>query len=54
VPDGFAVNVCAAGRYERNGADRAAARLARLGRPVRKMIGGVTGRLDEGFPFVSS
>jgi rhodanese-related sulfurtransferase len=32
-----------------NGADRAALRLARLGRPVRKMIGGVTGWLDEGF-----
>lgn len=32
-----------------NGADRAAIRLARLGRPVKKMIGGVTGWLDEGF-----
>lgn len=32
-----------------NGADRAAAALARLGRPVKKMIGGVTGWLDEGF-----
>jgi rhodanese-related sulfurtransferase len=32
-----------------NGADRAAARLARLGRPVKLMIGGVTGWLDEGF-----
>jgi rhodanese-related sulfurtransferase len=32
-----------------NGADRAALRLARLGRPVKKMIGGVTGWLDEGF-----
>lgn len=32
-----------------NGADRAAVRLARLGRPVKKMIGGVTGWLDEGF-----
>lgn len=31
-----------------NGADRAAVRLARLGRPVKKMIGGVTGWLDEG------
>ena len=35
-----------------NGADRAALRLARLGRPVKKMIGGVTGWLDEGFPLV--
>ena len=32
-----------------NGADRAALRLARLGRSVRLMIGGVTGWLDEGF-----
>jgi rhodanese-related sulfurtransferase len=32
-----------------NGADKAALRLARLGRPVKKMIGGVTGWLDEGF-----
>ena len=32
-----------------NGADRAALRLARLGAPVKKMIGGVTGWLDEGF-----
>ncbi|MFC4159027.1 rhodanese-like domain-containing protein [Chitinimonas lacunae] len=32
-----------------NGADRGALRLARLGRPVKLMIGGVTGWLDEGF-----
>jgi rhodanese-related sulfurtransferase len=32
-----------------NGADRAAIRLARLGRPVKKMIGGVTGWIDEGY-----
>jgi rhodanese-related sulfurtransferase len=32
-----------------NGAQRAAVRLARLGRPVKLMIGGVTGWLDEGF-----
>lgn len=32
-----------------NGADRAALRLARLGRPVKKMIGGVEGWKDEGF-----
>ena len=31
-----------------NGADRAAARLARLGRPVKKMIGGIEGWKDEG------
>ncbi len=34
-----------------NGADRAGARLARLGRPVKKMIGGVEGWRDEGFPL---
>src|SRR5205823_4634906 len=34
-----------------NGADRAAIRLASLGRPVKKMIGGVTGWIDEGFPL---
>lgn len=32
-----------------NGADRAAVRLARLGRPVKKMIGGITGWKDEGY-----
>ncbi len=32
-----------------NGADRAALRLAHLGRPVKKMIGGVEGWRDEGF-----
>jgi rhodanese-related sulfurtransferase len=37
-----------------NGADRAAVRLARLGRPVKKMIGGVTGWLDEGLPLETS
>src|SRR5581483_10573796 len=31
-----------------NGADRAAIRLASLGRPVKKMIGGITGWIDEG------
>lgn len=37
-----------------NGADKAAVRLARLGRPVKKMIGGVTGWLDEGFTLATS
>ena len=37
-----------------NGADRAAARLASLGRPVKKMIGGKTGWVDEGYSFTSS
>ena len=35
-----------------NGADRAALNLARLGRPVKKMIGGRIGWLDEGFELV--
>ena len=35
-----------------NGADRAALRLAHAGRPVKKMIGGITGWLDEGFELV--
>ena len=32
-----------------NGADKGALRLAELGLPVKLMIGGVTGWLDEGF-----
>src|SRR2546428_12054385 len=36
-----------------NGADRAAIRLASLGRPVKKMIGGITGWIDEGFPLAA-
>jgi rhodanese-related sulfurtransferase len=32
-----------------NGAQKGAVQLARLGRPVKEMIGGVTGWLDEGF-----
>jgi rhodanese-related sulfurtransferase len=32
-----------------NGAHRGAVRLASLGRPVKLMIGGMTGWLDEGF-----
>ena len=32
-----------------NGAARAAIRLARLGRPVKTMPGGITGWVDEGF-----
>ena len=32
-----------------NGANKAAARLARLGLPVKMMIGGFTGWIDEGF-----
>lgn len=40
--------VCCAGPHC-NGADKAAIRLARMGRPVKKMLGGVCGWLDEGF-----
>jgi rhodanese-related sulfurtransferase len=36
-----------------NGADRAAIRLASLGRPVKKMIGGITGWIEEGFTLSS-
>lgn len=32
-----------------NGANKAAIKLATLGRPVKEMIGGVTGWIDEGF-----
>jgi rhodanese-related sulfurtransferase len=34
-----------------NGAARGALRLAKLGRPVKLMAGGVTGWVDEGFPL---
>lgn len=37
-----------------NGATRAAIRLAQLGRPVKIMIGGVTGWLDEGFQLATA
>lgn len=36
-----------------NGADKAALRLARLGRPVKKMIGGIEGWKDDGFSLES-
>ncbi len=34
-----------------NGADKAALKIARLGRPVKLMLGGMTGWHDEGFAF---
>lgn len=34
-----------------NGADKGALRLAQLGRPVKLMIGGMTGWADEGFSY---
>ena len=37
-----------------NGAARGALRLAELGRPVKIMVGGVTGWIDEGFDLESS
>jgi rhodanese-related sulfurtransferase len=37
-----------------NGADKAALRLAGLGRRVKKMIGGIEGWKDEGFALVTS
>lgn len=36
-----------------NGAARGALRLAKLGRPVKIMAGGITGWLDEGFSLAS-
>ena len=35
-----------------NGANKGAVRLAKLGRPVKEMIGGVMGWKDEGFELV--
>jgi len=37
-----------------NGADRAALRIARLGRRVKKMIGGIEGWKDDGFSLVAT
>ncbi len=36
-----------------NGANRAAVHLARMGRPVKMMIGGIEGWKDEGFDLVT-
>jgi len=49
-PDTLFVVYCAGPHC--NGTEKAAIRLAKLGRPVKKMIGGVTGWLDEGFTLV--
>jgi rhodanese-related sulfurtransferase len=35
-----------------NGANKAAIRLCQLGRPVKEMIGGATGWVEEGFTLV--
>lgn len=37
-----------------NGADRAALKIAQLGRPVKLMLGGLTGWKDEGFTLVTA
>jgi rhodanese-related sulfurtransferase len=49
-PETLFVTYCAGPHC--NGAARAAIRIARLGRPVKIMTGGVTGWLDEGFELV--
>lgn len=37
-----------------NGTEKGAIKLAELGRPVKKMIGGITGWIDEGLPLVTA
>ncbi len=51
-PDGTLFVTYCAGPHC-NGAARGALRLARLGRPVKIMAGGVTGWLDEGFELAT-
>lgn len=50
-PDALFVVYCAGPHC--NGADKAAVRLAGLGRPVKKMIGGMEGWKDEGFALAT-
>ena len=50
-PDALFVVYCSGPHC--NGADRAALRLATLGRNVKKMIGGVEGWKDEGFHLIT-
>jgi len=52
-PEGTLFVVYCAGPHC-NGADRAALRLAELKRPVKVMVGGMTGWADEGFAFASA
>ena len=52
-PEGTLFVVYCAGPHC-NGANKAALRLARLGLPVKMMIGGVTGWLDEGLSLTGS
>jgi len=48
--DTFFVVYCAGPHC--NATEKAAIRLAKLGRPVKKMIGGITGWLNEGFSLI--
>ena len=50
--DTFFVVYCAGPQC--NGATKAAAELARLGRPVKEMIGGIWGWLEDGYSLVAS
>ena len=50
--DTFFVVYCAGPHC--NGTEKAAIRLANLGRPVKKIIEGITGWLDEGFSLTTS
>jgi rhodanese-related sulfurtransferase len=52
-PEGTLFVVYCAGPHC-NGADRAALKLARLGLPVKVMLGGMTGWEDERFAFAGS
>lgn len=52
-PDGTLFVTYCAGPHC-NGAARGALRLAKLGRPVKIMAGGVTGWIDEGFALETS
>jgi rhodanese-related sulfurtransferase len=52
APDTVFVVYCAGPHC--NGAHRGAIRFAQLGRPVKLMIGGITGWRDEGFELVRS
>ncbi|WP_266160562.1 rhodanese-like domain-containing protein [Dyella silvatica] len=47
APDTLFVVYCAGPHC--NGANKAAIKLAQQGRPVKEMIGGLTGWIDEGF-----
>jgi rhodanese-related sulfurtransferase len=51
-PDTLFVTYCAGPHC--NGAHRGAIRLAQLRRPVKIMIGGITGWMDEGFELARS